>query len=148
MILGFTGTRNGLTAAQRNSLGSVFEMLPDQLIHGGAIGADTEFDEWFKRNAWSTTLKVDIYPADQRRREYWLFKYGTDFPWLEIHQAMPPLDRNQIIAQRCDHLLACPHTFEQQLRSGTWATVRYARAAWKPITLLLPDGTIKRETGR
>jgi hypothetical protein len=31
------------------------------------------------------------------------------------------------------------------VRSGTWATVRYARNWEKPITLLMPDGTIKQE---
>ena len=39
MILGFTGTRAGLTPQQREGLASVFAVLPDQLMHGGAVGA-------------------------------------------------------------------------------------------------------------
>jgi predicted Rossmann fold nucleotide-binding protein DprA/Smf involved in DNA uptake len=34
---------------------------------------------------------------------------------------------------------------EEELRSGTWATVRYARRIGRPITLLFPDGGVLRE---
>lgn len=146
MILGFTGTRQGLSVRQKFGLGIALPVVPDQLVHGGAVGADTEFDQWFRRAAWSTILSVDIFPADEERRQFWLRKYGIELPWLTIHQAMLPLDRNELIVQRCNHLLACPFEPTEQLRGGTWATVRYARKLGRPITLLLPDGTIKRES--
>jgi bifunctional non-homologous end joining protein LigD len=33
---------------------------------------------------------------------------------------------------------------EEQLRSGTWSTVRFAKKQGKPVFLILPDGTVKR----
>ena len=149
MILGFTGTRAGLTLEQREGLAAVFAVLPDQLMHGGAVGADTEFDEWYRSVGWGAITKIDIYPATPARSEFWNFRYaGIGFAWLTIHEPMPPLERNEIIARKCDHLLACPAEPVERFRGGTWATVRYARAAGKPITKLLPDGTIERERAR
>jgi bifunctional non-homologous end joining protein LigD len=33
---------------------------------------------------------------------------------------------------------------EEQLRSGTWSTVRFAKKQGKPVFVILPDGTVKR----
>lgn len=50
-----------------------------------------------------------------------------------------------MIAETCDRLLAFPNESWEANRSGTWTTVRYARAAGKPVTLVLPDGTVREE---
>jgi predicted Rossmann fold nucleotide-binding protein DprA/Smf involved in DNA uptake len=39
-------------------------------------------------------------------------------------------------------MIATPHSYVEIGRSGTWATVRYARKAGKPIYLILPDGLL------
>jgi hypothetical protein len=137
MILGFTGTRKGLSKAQRSALPyALCAIRADQVIHGGAMGADTEF------GTWTGSVEVVIYPASAERYEYWRC---VQSPWLTINPPIKPLVRNVIIANRCDHLLACPAEMVEQQRSGTWATVRYARKAGKPITLLLPDGSIQKD---
>lgn len=136
MILGFTGTRRGMTPAQRAALPAVLATLPGRVLHGGADGADKEFHRFIVA-AGMPNDGIEIYPTGHRCG--WI---GYD--WF-LHDLMSPLVRNRIMAERCDHLLACPAEPDEQLRSGTWATVRYARKADKPITLILPDGMIREE---
>lgn len=147
MILGFTGTRHGLTAAQRAVLPSVVACLPERVLHGGAVGADEDFHDWLADitdNGRKTSLIVEVYPTSLRAAFWRVRRYGPFAPEVAIG-TLNPLDRNRIIAANCDHLLACPAAPDEQLRSGTWATVRYARAAGKPVTLLLPDGSVREE---
>ncbi len=40
---------------------------------------------------------------------------------------------------------ACPRSAEEETRSGTWPTVRYARKQGKPVYLVLPDGEVRVE---
>ena len=158
MILGFSGTRKGMTPAQRAALPSVLAALPERVLHGGAVGSDTEFDEWIAPIiANSQTAFIEIYPATDERRVYW-GNHDRGFPGCRgiIVKAVacsdhfesrpwPPLERNRIIAERCDALLACPSEPTEQLRSGTWATVRYARKAGKPVTFVMPSGEVVEE---
>lgn len=166
MILGFTGTRQGLTSAQRAALPSVLATLPERVLHGGAVGADTQFDAWLcdleirsarpltedERDArWTPRIliisiprcHVEVYPIGPKRWDYW-DHLQCERRFIHYFNS-DPLARNREIVARCDHLLACPAEPDEQIRSGTWATVRYARAAVKPITLLLPDGTVREE---
>jgi hypothetical protein len=58
----------------------------------------------------------------------------------------PPLDRNKIIVRSGVHrLIACPNGMEEELRSGTWMTVRFARRMKRKITFVWPDGTVTTE---
>lgn len=158
MILGFTGTRKGLTPAQRAQLPSVlvvqpllkssdgmFGIDPIRTLHGGAAGADQEFHDWLmEATPWmSVPPLIEIYPTEDRA-QLWYSRDSRQVNWC-VHPGSDPLTRNRIIATRCDALLACPAEATEQLRSGTWSTVRYARKASKPVTLLLPDGKVREE---
>ncbi len=117
MILGFTGTRRGMTQAQRAALADCVSALPARAVHGGAVGADEEFDAFLVR---------------------------IGMPAWDIEVA-GPLVRNRTIARSCDYLVAAPATTEEVVRSGTWMTVRRARKFGKPIIILLPDGGVREE---
>jgi hypothetical protein len=56
----------------------------------------------------------------------------------EVREEKPFIKRDHDIVDETAHLIAAPWTAEEQRRSGTWATVRYARKVGKPITLVLP----------
>jgi hypothetical protein len=146
MILAFTGTRKGMTAAQRAALPSVLAALPERVLHGGAEGADEEFDTWLVERGMST-LSIEIWPCNWDRDDFWRRSgkyHGASRPG--VNPIIPdPLLRNRVIAERCDALLACPAETTEQLRSGTWSTVRYARKAGKLITIIAPDGTVREE---
>lgn len=148
MILGFTGTRKGLTPAQRAALPSVLACLPERVLHGGAEGADEEFHKYLYSivNNQYSALSLEIYPTASRAH-LWSDDWSIDKCWAEVivHPQMNPLDRNRLIVARCDALLACPAEPKEVIRSGTWMTIRAARKLGKPITLLFPDGSIQQE---
>jgi hypothetical protein len=83
--------------------------------HGCAVGADTE--------AAAIATEVGLLP-------------------VEHPAGNAPLQRNREIVAASDYLVAAPSQMREVLRSGSWATVRYARAARIPIAIAYPDGTV------
>lgn len=149
MIIGITGTRGGMTGPQREQLPFVVSALPERLIHGGAVGVDETVDSFVAplyRDRFSSY--IEVYPGSLDRHAYWCDPNRTFRDIRHVWAVTDPLRRNRAIVSKSDHLLAFPATVEEQLRSGTWATIRYARAAGKPITIVRPDGVIVSETGR
>lgn len=62
-----------------------------------------------------------------------------------IHAPKQPLERNEDIARICQTLYATPHTYNEIIRSGTWTTIRRARALNREICIIFPDGSEKWE---
>jgi len=54
------------------------------------------------------------------------------------------LYRNKDIVYASDILIATPETTQEQLRSGTWATIRYAKAANRQV-IVIPATAEKHE---
>lgn len=134
MKLGFTGTRQGLTGSQRRQLQMyVAELRPDRAHHGCAIGADREFHHTVR--CWDEYCLARIigHPCDIKGQ-------SSTSDCDELRDEKPPLERNHDIVDECDHLIACPATEAEEWRSGTWATVRYAKKQHKPLTIVYPSG--------
>lgn len=132
MRLGFTGTSYGTTPAQRAALAVVFTNLrPDELHLGDCVGADAE--AW----ALATCRRVGHPPSNPRARAYCAYD--------EERAPLPYLKRNRVIVDATECLVATPRTFKEELRSGTWATVRYARGLGRPVCIVWPDGTLTEE---
>jgi hypothetical protein len=121
-VIGFTGTRRGMTTRQVETLTKLLRGGIATLHHGGALGADREAVGIAERLGIACVGHV---PAE--------------------HNPKALLARNHDIVAAVDGLIAAPHGIEEQARSGTWATVRYARAARKPVVIIWPDGTLTRE---
>ena len=131
MIIGFTGTRQGLTPAQMVTLRAEFETIePNRqhtLVHGGAVGADEIAHRIARMLGWG----VEIFPATG--------SHGT-FHGGRIHLPRLPLERNRLIVSMVECLFATPSGPEVQ-RSGTWSTIRYARKCERPGRIIWPDGS-------
>jgi hypothetical protein len=133
--VGFTGSRGGLTDPQRATL--YHQLKLDHvyaLHHGDCIGAD----EAAHACAEDLADYIVIHPPDNPA----LRANCTTRFTHEVRPAKPYLDRNHDIVDECDFLIACPGGMQEELRSGTWATVRYAQRKGKPITIIWPDGTL------
>ena len=133
MILGFTGTRDGLTVEQARTIDGLLEdWSPARLVHGGAPGADVETHSL----ARALRIPVDVYPAPDGPVPLTVVLDDD----VTLHPPAPPLDRNRTIVAVSDRLLAAPRRPVEELRSGTWATIRYARRRGIPIVIVRPDG--------
>jgi hypothetical protein len=146
MIIGFTGTRDGITKIQEERVVTIMHnLLPhryDLLIHGGAEGAD---DAIHSAAGDLFDFRIEIYPCKESRRTYWIQrKQGRGEDYF-VHTTREPLERNRIIADRCNHLIATPFQMVEIVRSGTWATIRYAREKRKSVTIVFPDGSVSEE---
>jgi hypothetical protein len=140
MIVGFTGTQRGMTEAQKRKVHDALEFR-QQLwgdivgaVHGGCVGADADFHEICEELGIGP---VEVYPSTITEKRAPVIGDVN-------HPPAPPLDRNRVIAQRCNLLIACPKELHEVVRSGTWATVRYAVKAKKRVLVIFPDGVERR----
>ena len=158
MILVFTGARRGTVLSQWKTVGDrLYELGRTRneigVMHGGAQGADATFHgmvvaKMLLRDAPWAWLR--IYPALGNPAAFGVTHERLRDRIVSLPPATP-LDRNRLMlteAKRLDprvRLLAVPSSTTELRRSGTWATVRYARELGVPITLVLPDGSIREE---
>jgi predicted Rossmann fold nucleotide-binding protein DprA/Smf involved in DNA uptake len=131
--IGFTGTRRGMNEIQTTNLDKLLhqhKFSSRWFIHGGAVGADTQAHNIAKRFGY----KIKIFPC-----------HSTSLSLFadEMAPVMPPLSRNRLLVLDCDLLVATPFEDEEVLRSGTWATIRFARRVKRKIILLFPSGMMQ-----
>lgn len=133
--IGFTGTRRGLTLHQINTLITYLKYLAlinnngIELHHGCCIGAD----ETAALIARVIGARVVGHPPVNHR--FISERLIAD----ELRDACDYIGRNHNIVDEVDEMIAGPDTMEEQLRSGTWSTVRYTRQVAKPLTILDPN---------
>lgn len=136
IILGITGTRAGPRPAQTAAAVKFIRGIkPYRVVHGGAPGFDMIAHGIAE--ATRTVREIEVHPATEARGHGIILGAG-----VIVYPELPALERNKIIVKRIYGLLACPKTDDEDLRSGTWATVRYAREAGVPVYLIKQDGTI------
>jgi hypothetical protein len=133
--VGFTGTQNGMTPAQEQEVSRLIYGLADVLHHGDCVGADAQahaLAKKFDKAVW-------LHPPENDSKRAW--STGSE----RVREPLPYLQRNRAIVVESDVMVAAPAQKAEQLRSGTWATVRYARKCEKPLYLVFPDGSVEFE---
>lgn len=137
--VGFTGTQIGCTAAQVAALARTFvELNLGVLHHGDCVGAD----EMAHRIARAMGARVELHPPriTAKRAHCEMLRGET------VHPADEYLVRNRAIVAASTALVACPkEETGEELRSGTWATVRHARKLNRPVVIVRPSGHVERE---
>lgn len=135
MNVGFTGTQHGMTPKQQDELRQCLTILRDQheaLIfhHGDCVGADAEADAIARELGYHIVLHP---PTNPKKRAFCQADYYTCAP-------KSYLTRNQDIVLDTGVLLAAPRERVEEQRSGTWATVRFARRArvFYPVWIIWP----------
>jgi len=128
--LGFTGTKEGMNDKQKKEFIDFLFTHPEitELHHGDCKGADAEAHQ----AAMSLDLRVVIHTPNNCKHRAWCAGH-------EIRKEKPYLERNHDIVDKTDALFAAPHTNQEIMRSGTWATIRYAKKKqYYPITISYP----------
>lgn len=134
MKVGFTGSRRGLTEAQRNALRLELVSLVgvSEFHHGDCVGADEQAHNLVR--ILRPFCTIVLHPCDINEMRAFCRADKT-------YAAKKPLDRNMAIVREVDVLIACSGESTEKRRSGTWATVRYAAKMQRKTILILPDGS-------
>lgn len=133
-VLGFTGTRSGMTAQQKSAVTEIVKMKsPIFVVHGDCEGADTDF-----HNICLPLFPIRIRPCNHKSRAW---NEGAS----DMREVKGPLERNKDIVRDATLLIATPPTHEEIKRSGTWHTIRYARKTNVPRVIVWPDGSLTIE---
>lgn len=134
--ISFTGTRRGLTAKQAHRLSEFMGARGwSELHHGDCVGAD----EAAHKGAHSLGWRIVIHPGPSGPLRAFCG------PWDVLCAVKPNLARNHDIVAAGNELWACPAAEREELRSGTWATIRYARRLGRAIYIIRPDGEVGYE---
>lgn len=121
MIIGFTGTRSGLTELQKQNITNLlnnYTHLDITVHHGDCVGADKDFHELCRK--LSKDIKIVIHPPNDNK-----LRAFCDSVYIEKPKSY--LKRNKDIVNSSNILIACPYSKTEQFRSGTWSTIRYAK---------------------
>lgn len=128
--LGVTGSRTGLTAYQKDQFAEFMKRHQiTELHHGDCVGVDKYCHDYIVEHY--PTIKVVIHPPTDSSNRAWCKSSNS-------YQCKPYLQRNQDIVNKVNYLIAFPNTKTEQLRSGTWATIRYARKKQLPLVIVGP----------
>ena len=151
MNIGFTGTQQGMTDSQKNTVKELIVKIQETtdkvtLHHGDCVGSDADAHAI----ASSLGCSIIIHPPLNPVKRAFCIKESVVIDKRssalreengEINIVLPPkdyLDRNHDIVDSTEAIIVCPFDSVEQLRSGTWATWRYAKKKGKPIFLVLP----------
>lgn len=133
MIVGFTGTQRGMNEAQWLALWQLLlPRAPGDFHEGDCIGSDAQAAKGARTAGFRVIGHPPINPS---KRAY--------FPADEWRFAHDYLTRNKRIVDACQEMIATPGEYAEQLRSGTWAAIRYARKMGRPCHVILPDGRVQ-----
>jgi len=137
MHIGFTGTRLGMTDEQKEVISDALEYALEitSVHHGICVGADEQFH--------SIALELGIPIIGHPPEEVVYLAKIPDEEFEHLFQPKRYLARNREMVDNCDVVYATPKEYEEVLRSGTWATVRYAIAKEKLVGVVYPNGKLE-----
>lgn len=141
MNISITGTIDCRTMPQLRAVYRGLSKLDakriDSIATGGAYGVDThaalfcyrlfpeaEHNIFFPIDKWWNSELLNL--------QLWDHVTGVGGGYMK---------RNDALVDFCDELIAFPKTSEEELRSGTWATIRRSQKAGKRVHLFALDGS-------
>jgi hypothetical protein len=132
--VGFTGTQRGTTKLQYQTVTALLRSLNVETFHhGDCIGADEQIARFVHTLGYPIVVHP---PLNEAKRAH-----------VEFHsRTLPPrdyLDRNHDIVDSTDLMVATPGEMSERIRSGTWATIRYAAKRQKDVLIVYPDGSLE-----
>lgn len=133
VILGFTGTRKGMTKLQLRFVRNRITGHNGKITrshHGSCIGSDEEFHDI----CLLAGIPVEVWPGNVEKLRAPCLKADL------YHEPMDLVERDRKIVDACSVLMAAPRGYKEELRSGTWLTVRYALKQGKLVFVVWPSG--------
>lgn len=132
-VVGFTGTRQGMTALQRESFAREIQRFSPTIFHHGCCtGADEEAHN-IVRELFPECIIVG-HPASGVQP-----RFRSDVKCDERRPPRQPLERNLVIVRESSRVIATPAGPETG-RGGTWSTIRACRRIQREVSIILPNG--------
>ncbi len=129
VIAGFTGTRIGMTHGQQSFFRQCIADHDIEFFHHGCcVGADAQAHGLIRK--YFPCIKIVLHPPSNPIHRIYFVSY------YEIRSEKDYLVRNHDIVDECDFLIAAVKRNQEELRSGTWATIRYAKKCNKRVIIL------------
>ncbi len=135
MRVSFTGTRAGMTPWQSQLFTKWVSERRESIVsfaHGCCSGSDVDAHR-LVREICGKSVFIAVFPSTAKTRA----SIPDDANYVAAPK--PPLDRDRdIVGNGSDVLLATPKEIREVVRSGTWATVRYARKKKVRVEIFYP----------
>ena len=135
LSVGITGTRDGMSFDQkivvRQFLHSYRKKGARIFHHGDCVGADDEGQKLARKFKY----QIIVHPPNKT-----IFRAGRS--GNIVLPERPYMERNHRIVRMSDLLLAVPKQEDSMNRSGTWATIRYARKLGASHIIIYPSGRV------
>lgn len=133
--IGYTGTRQGMTIEQHAALCKIMLCYHKtsgefRWHHGLCIGGDEQCHNLAK----IFDFYIRGHPPTNEKLIADLYGFQS------IASAKHYIERNHDIVDETEILIATPKEAQQILRSGTWATIRYAKKIGRRVVLIPPNG--------
>jgi hypothetical protein len=125
-----------MTEMQQLMLPTVLLRSRVTVLHvGDCIGADAQATGQAQGMGIATVCHP---PLDTSKRA---FTTGH----IQVLPPEPYLERNHIMVEAAGVLIATPQQMREVLRSGTWATVRYAHRRRIHVLIVYPTGLVREQ---
>lgn len=109
----------------------IVELSPSEFRHGDCIGSDEEAHGLVRE--FAKDCRIIVHPP--LNESYRAFCVGDRICPQEDY-----LKRDRAIVRASSIFLATPAGFQEEIRSGTWYTVRYAESCNLRTLIVFPDG--------
>lgn len=140
--VGFTGTRRGMTSLQAETFEKLLTEIRalrssernllgwPEFHHGDCVGSDAGARAVARKCGYRIVAHP---PIDERLRAF----CEAD----EVREAFEYRVRDRHIVEEVQLMLATPKFMREELRSGTWATIRDARRYFTPVIIVWSNGS-------
>lgn len=140
MHIGFTGTRDGMSQAQVVAFTDLFTDLSINDVlrfgQGCCVGADEQATRIVKEAMGHRAWIIGYQPEIKTHVSQYCLETSD-----ELRDPKPYLDRNKDLVDDCSLLIGAVRG-DEELRSGTWSTIRYAKKTNRDYAIIYPNGVI------
>lgn len=148
-IVGFTGSRTGITPKQEEALRQLLKWInPVEVHHGECVGADARFHSIVREvlpeckivghPPISDTFQADVACDEEWERKGYLNRDRDVVECSSIIIGMPKFFKvhDPIEREGAKHATS--------FRGGTWYTIQYGKKLGKEVVIVFPDGSVDR----
>ncbi len=147
MKIAFAGTLKGMTKQQKSAFLRIMRKIKHtydrvDIAIGNCPGSDRDAVEIILEN--NLVQGILYYPSKEEDRRGFYIESEFDLSQKKISlkevETKPHFERNRVIIDNSDALIAAPQQSHEEKNSETWAAIRYCKIMKKRVFTIYPDG--------